>query len=59
MALRARTAQLRRQRGVQLKRFYLVAGGVLVAVMLTVLFVPGVSEYIEGQVLGWLARSAR
>lgn len=42
-----------------MKRSYLIAGGVLVVVMLTVLFVPGVAEAIEGWVLGWLATNAR
>jgi hypothetical protein len=40
------------------KRFYWIAGGVLIAVALTVLFVPGVGESIEGRVLSWLARWA-
>ena len=39
-----------------MKRFSLVVLGVMAAVVLIVLFVPGVSGYIEGQVLSWLAR---
>ncbi len=41
-----------------MKRFYWIMGGVLVAVALTVLFVPAVGEYIEGRVLTWLVRLA-
>ncbi len=37
----------------------LLVAGVVVVVMVVVLFVPGVQDYIEGHVLGWLARSAR
>jgi hypothetical protein len=33
-------------------------GGVLITVVLTVLYVPGVGEYIEGTVLSWLASLA-
>jgi len=42
-----------------MKRFYMVAAGVTVAVVLVVLFVPGVSEAIEGRLLGWLATNSR
>lgn len=42
-----------------MKRFYWIAGGVLVTVMLAVLFVPGVAESIEGRVLVWLSTNAR
>ena len=42
-----------------MKRFYLIAGGVTIAAVLVVLFVPGVSEAIEGRVLGWLASNSR
>ena len=38
-----------------LKSSYWIAGGVLVAVVLIVLFVPGVAENIEGRLLRWLA----
>ncbi len=37
----------------------LLVAGLMIAVMLVVLFVPGVQDSIEGYVLGWLARSAR
>ena len=42
-----------------MKRFYWIAGGVLVAVMLTVLLVPGIAESIEGRALRWLSTNAR
>ena len=42
-----------------MKPFYWIIGGVMIAVVLTVLFVPGVREYIEGQVLTLLATWAR
>jgi len=29
--------------------------GMVIGVVLTVLFVPGVAEYIEGALLGWVA----
>jgi len=29
--------------------------GMVIDVVLTVLFVPGVAEYIEGTLLGWVA----
>ena len=41
-----------------MKRLYWIIGGVLIAVALTVLFVPGVGNSIEGRVLGWLVRLA-
>ena len=41
-----------------MKRFYMVVVGVMIAVVVTVLFVPGVRQSIEGQVLGWLASMA-
>jgi len=37
----------------------IVVIGVVLAVMLIVLFVPGVREYIEARVFSWVARSAR
>ena len=40
-----------------MKLLWFVAGLVIV-VMLVVLFVPGVGDYIEAQVLTWLARLA-
>ncbi len=39
-----------------MKRFYWIVVGVSVAVVLTVLFVPGVAEYVQGEVLSWLVR---
>jgi hypothetical protein len=42
-----------------MKRFYLIGTGVLVAIVLAVLFVPGLAESIEGRFLGWLASNAR
>jgi hypothetical protein len=41
-----------------LKRVVLFVVGLVIAVMLIVLFVPGVQNYIEGHVLTWLARLA-
>ncbi len=38
-----------------MKRTYWIAGGVLVAAVLIVLFVPGVAESIEGWLLSFLA----
>jgi uncharacterized membrane protein HdeD (DUF308 family) len=58
VALRACSASLGRERRSQLKRFYVVIGGVMIAVVLTVLFVPGVRQSIERQVLGWLGSMA-
>jgi hypothetical protein len=37
------------------KRFYWIAGGVLVATVLIVLFVPGVGDNIEQRLLVWMA----
>ncbi len=37
-----------------MKRFYWIGGGVLVALVLVVLFAPGVGDDIEGRLLGWL-----
>jgi hypothetical protein len=56
VAVRARAA--RRGRSLELKRFLLLVAGLVIAVMLVVLFVPGVQDYIEGHVLTWLARLA-
>ncbi len=42
-----------------MKRFYLIGGGVLVVVALTVLLWPGLGDNIEGRLLGWLAGNAR
>ena len=38
-----------------MSRFSLVIIGIVVVVILTVLFVPGVSEYIEGTLVGVVA----
>ena len=57
MAVRARPARLRRGgRSLELKTPLLLVVGVVIAVMLVVLFVPGVQDSIEGYVLTWLAR---
>ncbi|HJO10655.1 MAG: hypothetical protein QGG67_00805 [Gammaproteobacteria bacterium] len=42
-----------------MKWSYWIAGGVLVAVVLIVLLVPGVGESIERNLLGWLAGLGR
>ncbi len=42
-----------------MKRFYLVGGGVLVAVALVVLLWPGLGDNLEGRLLSWLAGNAR
>lgn len=39
-----------------MKRSYWIAGGVLVAVVLIVILVPGLGESIEGLLLRFLAR---
>ncbi len=59
MAVRAGTAGCERHRSLRVKQLYWIIGGVVIVVMLTVLLVPGVSQYIEGQMLGWLSRNAR
>ncbi len=41
-----------------MKRYQWIIGGIMIAVVLIVLFVPGVSEYIEGELLTWLVRLA-
>jgi hypothetical protein len=41
-----------------LKRLLLLVVGLVIAVMLVVLFVPGVQASIEGYVLSWLASVA-
>ena len=53
MALRDGTTQ--HERRPKVKRSYWIAGGVLVAVVLIVLFVPGIAETIEGGLLLFLA----
>jgi len=58
MAVRARSPQTRYARSLELNRLLLSVAGLVIAVMLVVLFVPGVQDYIEGHVLTWLARLA-
>jgi hypothetical protein len=41
-----------------MKRYQWTIGGIMIAVVLIVLFVPGVAEYIEGELLTWLVRWA-
>ncbi len=41
-----------------MKRSYWTIGGVLIAVVLTALFVPGVAEFVSRMVLYLLARLA-
>lgn len=41
-----------------MNRPLLFIAGLVIAVMLVVLFVPGVQDYIEAHVLTWLARMA-
>jgi hypothetical protein len=41
-----------------MKRYQWTIGGIMIAVVLIVLFVPGVAEYIEGELLTWLVRLA-
>ena len=42
-----------------MKKFYLIGGGVLVVVALTVVLWPGLGDSIEGSLLRWLAGNAR
>jgi uncharacterized membrane protein len=58
MAVRARPAQPRFARSLELNRLLLSVAGLVVAVMLIVLFVPGVQDSIERYVLSWLASLA-
>ena len=57
MAIRARAPQPWDGRSLELKLLLFVAA-LVIAVMLVVLFVPGVGDYIEAHVLTWLARLA-
>ena len=41
-----------------MKRGDWIFRGAFTVVVFTVLFIPGVAEYIEGSVLGWLVRLA-
>ncbi len=38
-----------------MKRLYWMVGGIVIGVVLTVVFVPGVGEYIEGRMLGLIS----
>ncbi len=58
MAVRARSPQRGYTRSLELKRLSLFVAGLVIAVMLVVLFVPGVQDSIERHVLSWLARLA-
>ena len=58
MAFRAGPAERKPDRSHQVKRGYWIIGGVIIAVVLIVLFVPGVGNYIESTLLGWLSRTA-
>ncbi len=55
MAFRDGPTHREHDRRFKVKRFYWIAGGVLVAVVLIVLFVPGVGDNIEGRLLRWMA----
>jgi hypothetical protein len=37
------------------KRLYWTIVGIIIGVVLTVFYVPGVAEYIEGTLLSWVA----
>ena len=50
-----RDGSTQHDRSFKVKQSYWIAGGVLVAVVLIVLFVPGVAESIEGRLLSFLA----
>ena len=41
-----------------MKRPYWIVAGLLVLIVITVLFVPGLSDAIEERILGWLAQVA-
>ena len=58
MAVRARSPRPRYERSFELNRPFFFVAGLVIAVMLVVLFVPGVQDYIEAHVLTWLARLA-
>jgi len=55
VAFRAGPTQREHDRRFEVKWFYRIAGVVLVAVVLIVLFVPGVGDNIEGRLLRWMA----
>jgi hypothetical protein len=56
MAVRARPPRTRDGRSLELNRLLLFVAGLVIAVVLVVLYVPGVQDYIERNVLTWLAR---
>ena len=58
MAVRARSPQPWYVWGLELKHLLVFVAGLVIAVMLVVLFVPGVQDPIERYVLSWLARLA-
>ena len=41
-----------------MKRLLLIYGGVALCTVLCVLFIPGLSEYLSGKVLGWVVSAA-
>ena len=58
MAFRVGPTRLRFYRKPQMKKYQWIIGGIMIAVVLIVLFVPGVAEYIERELLSWLVRVA-
>ena len=54
MAFRGGPTQREHARGLVVKRWYWIVGGVFIAVILIVLLVPGVRENIEGRVFSWV-----
>ena len=57
MALRAGSSG-HEKRNFIVKRPYWIVAGLLVLIVITVLFVPGLSDAIEARILGWLAQVA-
>ena len=41
-----------------MKKYQWIIGGIMIAGVLIVLFVPGVAEYIERELLSWRVRVA-
>jgi hypothetical protein len=41
-----------------MKKYQWIIGGIMIVVVLIVLFVPGVAEYIERELLTWLVSVA-
>ena len=58
MAFRVGPTRLRCYRKSQMNKYQWIIGGITIAVVLIVLFVPGVAEYIERELLTWLVRVA-